>query len=85
MAVHIFTMASPQQNTHLLNIIAGYEDGSVALYSRDADQGTKSIEGIGWNLIWRIRDHLESGHTAQIFWISAFDGPCSDGTGYFSK
>ncbi|PVG04431.1 WD40 repeat-like protein [Serendipita vermifera] len=60
MAVHILNVASSQQDIVVLNVLAGYEDGSVVLYSRDDDHNQKSVEGVGWNLIWRIREHLES-------------------------
>lgn len=61
MAVHIFEANHPHQSITRLHCLAGYEDGSVCLYVRDGDEGTKTVEGRGWIQLWRMKEHTESG------------------------
>ena len=58
MAIHLFETS---QSTSNLYCLVAYEDGSVALYSRDGDAATKTVEGRGWTQVWRIKDRTESG------------------------
>jgi ASTRA-associated protein 1 len=60
MAVHIFEASPPHQCILKLYCLVGYEDGSVALYSRGEDATIKTIEGRGWTQLWRRREHVES-------------------------
>lgn len=67
MAVHIFETNPPHQSISTLYCIVGYEDGSVALYSRDEYSVVKTIEGRGWTQLWRRREHTESGKRIEPF------------------
>ncbi|KAG8798026.1 ASTRA complex subunit, partial [Serendipita sp. 399] len=60
MTVYVFEVTPPNQSTATLNTLMGYEDGSVILYRREVDNRLKTVEGQGWNLVWRVREHLES-------------------------
>lgn len=44
----------------VLHTLIGYEDGSVALYCRDDDDGKKTVEGLDWTQLWRVKEHSES-------------------------
>jgi len=58
MSTHLFG------NSESIRVLVSYEDGSVALYARKQDQSMdKTIEGTGWERVWRCRHHTESGTT----------------------
>ncbi|KAG8756237.1 ASTRA complex subunit [Serendipita sp. 396] len=60
MTVHVFEAVPPDQGAPRLNLLVGYEDGSVILYRREQDNRLKTVEGQGWTLLWRVREHVES-------------------------
>ena len=59
MTVAVFSQAA-QTREEVLHLLIGHEDGSVALYRQD-DDAKKTIEGLGWTQLWRVREHSESG------------------------
>ena len=72
MSVHIFTEGEPSPSSQL-RLLGAYEIGSVALYRFNPSPGDRvskkvseygfnaSIEGRGWECLWNVRKHVESG------------------------
>ncbi|KAI6108321.1 WD40-repeat-containing domain protein [Pisolithus sp. B1] len=60
MAMHLFHLPSHAVANGTLNLLCAYEDGGVILYRRIAPEGTQTIEGRGWEMIWRSKLHMES-------------------------
>lgn len=68
MAMHLFTasLPSPQPSNSSrrnpgLRILCAYEDGSVKLWSFTRTDKQTSVEGIGWEALWSVKLHVESG------------------------
>lgn len=72
MALSIFvSSSSDEEGSERLNLITGYEDGSVALFQYEPDDSDPSTyseiptkrreEGQGWKLIWDFKGHREAG------------------------
>ena len=55
MALHLFIKADK------LHLLSAYESGEVALRQCISGPGEKSIEGRGWECLWKTRQHNESG------------------------
>ena len=65
MSLHLYHQKQSQPSTSAaqdrrLCLLCAYENGSVVL--RDYDQKNKetSIEGVGWNIVWKSKLHVES-------------------------
>ncbi|KAN0092896.1 WD40-repeat-containing domain protein [Tylopilus felleus] len=43
-----------------LRLLCGYEDGGVVLRRRTTPQDIQTVEGKGWDVIWKNRLHVES-------------------------
>ncbi|EJD06942.1 WD40 repeat-like protein [Fomitiporia mediterranea MF3/22] len=54
MALHLFIKSSR------LHLLSAYEIGEVTLRRRISGEHEKTIEGRGWECIWRTRQHAES-------------------------
>ena len=65
MAVHLFyapqsfpsTSTAPRE----LRLLCAYEDGGVTLHRCLALPGVQTVQGKGWEMIWRSKLHIESG------------------------
>ena len=44
-----------------LSLITSYENGSVKLWRYRNIEKERSIEGVGWECIWSLKLHVESG------------------------
>jgi hypothetical protein len=44
-----------------LCLIISYENGGVKLWRYRSVEKERSIEGIGWECVWSLRHHFESG------------------------
>ena len=44
-----------------LSLIASYENGSVKLWRYRDVEKERSIEGVGWECVWSLKLHVESG------------------------
>lgn len=44
-----------------LRLLCSYENGSVMLWGYSNREKTKSVEGVGWELLWNVKLHVESG------------------------
>ncbi|KAL4064499.1 WD40-repeat-containing domain protein [Scleroderma yunnanense] len=64
MAMHLFYALQILPSTSTvpmeLRLLCAYEDGGVILHRRVAPSGTQTIEGKGWEAIWRCKLHVES-------------------------
>ena len=61
MSMHLFSSPHPNQpDSARLKLLCAYENGGVVLreFVR-TDKGT-SVEGVGWEVIWRSKLHVES-------------------------
>jgi len=45
----------------VLSLITSYENGSVKLWRYSNIEKERSIEGVGWDCIWSLKLHVESG------------------------
>lgn len=48
-----------------LRLLCGYEDGGVVLRRRTTPQDIQTVEGKGWDVIWKSRLHVESGSSSR--------------------
>jgi ASTRA-associated protein 1 len=48
-----------------LSLIASYENGSVKLWRYRSVEKERSIEGVGWECVWSLKLHVESGAFMQ--------------------
>lgn len=69
MAMHLFSpsLTSPQpsssssRNLGGLRLLCAYEDGSVTSWSFTRTDKQTSVEGVGWEALWSVKRHVESG------------------------
>jgi ASTRA-associated protein 1 len=48
-----------------LSLMISYENGSVKLWKYRNVEKERSIEGVGWECIWSLKLHVESGKRNQ--------------------
>ncbi|KAH7884546.1 WD40-repeat-containing domain protein [Phlebopus sp. FC_14] len=64
MSIHLFhasqTSPSTSKAQRELRLLCAYEDGGVILRRRTSAEDKKTVEGRGWEVIWRSRLHVES-------------------------
>lgn len=64
MSIHLFYSASsaPSSSTSAreLRLLCAYEDGSVVLRQRNAPENKQTVEGRGWEVVWKSKLHVES-------------------------
>ncbi|KAF8551384.1 WD40 repeat-like protein [Imleria badia] len=64
MSMHLYyaPLTSPSTSTaqRELRLLCGYEDGGVVLRRRTTPQDRQTVEGKGWEVIWKNRLHVES-------------------------
>jgi ASTRA-associated protein 1 len=62
MSMHLFYgPPSEQTSRKLLRLLCGYENGSVTLREYRHNVDKPSIDGIGWDVLWTVKLHVESG------------------------
>ena len=69
MSLHLHRAPHPSISTATeLRILMAFEAGSVGCWAfRPTDGKSHSIEGIGWERLWDVRFHAESGSWSSIF------------------
>ena len=74
MSLHLHRVPHPSVSTATeLRILMAFEAGSVACWVfRPTDGKPHSIEGVGWEILWNVRFHAESG--SALFLLSASGG-----------
>ncbi|KAG2145279.1 WD40-repeat-containing domain protein [Suillus bovinus] len=64
MSMHLFYSAlsapSSSTSTSELRLLCAYEDGSVVLRKRTAPENKQTVEGRGWEVVWKSKLHVES-------------------------
>ncbi|KAF8896230.1 WD-40 repeat-containing protein [Infundibulicybe gibba] len=63
MSLHLYrtSPASPSSSTASeLRLLTAYESGTVILRKYSRTDKPKSVEGLGWDVIWNVRVHVES-------------------------
>ncbi|KAJ7593068.1 WD-40 repeat-containing protein, partial [Mycena floridula] len=63
MALHLYSAEREQASTSSqaeLRLLCAYENGSVALRRFARTDKLTSVEGIGWEVIWSVRLHVEA-------------------------
>lgn len=64
MSLHIMSSSHPSSSptrSPQLRILTGYENGGVCLWAHVKDDDAVSIEGRGWEALWQVKAHVESG------------------------
>jgi hypothetical protein len=56
MSMNLFTASERQ-----LQLLSAYENGGVTLWRYTRTDKQTSVEGIGWEAIWSVKLHVESG------------------------
>ena len=76
MSMHLYyaplTSPSTSKAQRELRLLCGYEDGGVVLRRRTTPQDKQTVEGKGWDVIWKSRLHVESGSSPNTNVISTF-------------
>lgn len=67
MSMHLFYGSpSDESSRRQLRLLCGYENGSVTLRGyRHDDRQRPSVEGIGWDTLWSVKLHVESGTSSE--------------------
>lgn len=60
MSTHLFYTPIPLSAHGDLRMLCAYEDGGVMLYRRTVPPCTQTIQGQGWEMLWKCRVHAES-------------------------
>ncbi|KAG2060802.1 WD40 repeat-like protein [Suillus hirtellus] len=64
MSLHLFYSAlsapSSSMSARELRLLCAYEDGSVVLRKRTAHETKQTVEGRGWEVVWKSKLHVES-------------------------
>ncbi|KAF8207616.1 WD40-repeat-containing domain protein [Mycena galopus ATCC 62051] len=64
MSMHLFRTTPPAEGpsarTGELRLLGAYEDGSVALRRFVDSTGQTSVEGRGWEIVWKYKLHVEA-------------------------
>lgn len=64
MGIHLYEQASskPQASSEAkdLRLLAAYENGGVVLRRYNRSERETSVEGLGWDVIWKAKLHAES-------------------------
>ena len=62
MSLHLFYSSSAAHTSRgQLRLLCAYENGSVTLRGYRHSDDRPSIEGIGWDTLWTVKHHVESG------------------------
>jgi len=64
MSMHLFyapsSAPSSSASARELRLLCAYEDGGIVLRKRTAPENTQTIEGRGWEVLWKSKLHVES-------------------------
>ena len=65
MSMHLYLSSTESNGTTLpttnLRLLCAYENGSVILWKYTRKEKVKSVQGAGWEMIWNVKLHAESG------------------------
>lgn len=65
MSMHLFTrsflqLSSSANETMQIQLLCGYENGSVTLWKFTRTDKHTSVEGVGWEATWNVKLHVET-------------------------
>lgn len=67
MSMHLFRTTHPSRSDRQqLRLLCAYENGSVAMWGFTKTDKETSVEGIGWDALWTVKLHVESGQGHDI-------------------
>lgn len=69
MSLHLFTTPGASSSGNVLQLLCAFENGSVALSRFNSSVKQTSVEGVGWETIWSVKLHVESG---EVFGLRIF-------------
>ena len=79
MSMHLhyapLTSTSTSKAQRDLRLLCGYEDGGVVLHRRTTFGDAQTVEGKGWDVIWKSRLHVESGSSHTSATPTLFTNP----------
>lgn len=76
MSIHLYNVLHPSTSGKFeLRLLAAYEDGRVTLWHYTIIDRETSIEGRGWETIWSVKKHKESGRRISLLY-SVYDFKC---------
>jgi hypothetical protein len=63
MSLHLHRSRHPPTSERTdLQLLAAYENGSLELWRFSRTDGKQtSVEGVGWECVWGVKQHVESG------------------------
>ena len=61
MAHHLYHYSAASLKEPQLRLLAAFEDGHVTLFIRTDTFRSRSVEGVGWDMLWSVKVHVESG------------------------
>jgi len=74
MSMHLFTISttafqpsSSKSYESQIQLLCAYENGGVTLWRYTRTDKQTSVEGIGWEAIWSVKLHVESGLLSVLF------------------
>jgi len=60
MGIHLYEQAAASTESKDLRLLAGYESGGVVLRQFNRIGKETSVEGHGWDVIWKAKLHTET-------------------------
>lgn len=62
MSMHLSSAPHPHAaGRSRLRLLCAYENGSVTMREHAQDDRETSVEGVGWDVLWTVKLHVESG------------------------
>lgn len=62
MSMHVFSVQHPSSSSKSqLRVLTGYENGGICLWAYFGQPDAVTIEGQGWEALWQVKPHVESG------------------------
>ena len=81
MSLHLYHQSQSQASTSAaqgksLCLLCAYENGSVVLRKYDQKNKETSVEGVGWNIVWKSKLHVESSGKKHAFFCMYLSIDC---------
>ena len=68
MSMHVSSVPHPHSAGRTrLRLLCGYENGSVTMREHTREDRETTIEGVGWDVLWTVKLHVESGRSSDLF------------------
>ena len=62
MSLHLYEACHPHTSgPGSLRLLSAYENGAVTCWGYTRSDKAVSVEGMGWDSLWSVRLHVESG------------------------